>query len=1108
MNINWESRLFRANQSRGLSGGKSNPTIAFEKGNSFYNFRLRRHRARSSVINEPLTIWGVHETDKPSFGLVDHIANEADNNLIDFTDVLIILSNDDFAQTDANWLQRAEQVLTFSFANFCEIHGIGSPFPQRPLGVHILCDGSNELNGHEFGLERGEFISGLVPNLYTHPLPESTPELTIHISVPGAWTGFREIGSLYNDQAMFTIGNHWLDNFQHDQLREPAIYQIYRDEHDEFRHMINPDLHGHYLLSHCRQNGLELIIIGDRSGNPIAYVSLTLTGTTIGDLAKAITLDEAGGESLIPKPAQARIFGLQECGALLQKVHFKRFMEGYDVYLSRSGDLSTISQDTAATFEVRRTFVALAAEQDGILVDGVSLATGERVELSMEHVIEIPGHKIHYSSLKTTSIRGWPYVGQIRRPASSTYIPFGETHQVGRSRECRIVLPDQTNNTNIKWLAAIGDGAMIQSKSGEIPKAKFYTDSIMVGSQHAQLNLSAKRPILSAINKNCFVFIRRGETVQPLHPTKSHDEVHDGELSVGDELLIGNCLYKVSFETPGETAPPIPAPDLAFEGTSEAFSAESSAEDSWFEDDASAPPDMIPPPPPVQTVDAPRDDLAARPPVLPVATTDDDVIAFDDMDPPQGDQPEVTPPILQVASPPRAFDLDDIPAAAGLGEKGDAPSPLAFNDSGYDSIIGDSFEDLRAEAQDILAARDARAAASAAREREADVPPPPPPPALDPDVLPMELPPMDPPTPALSEPVPEAPDDDDFAEPTFPAIPTDLFSPTTESIDDPLDRASQRIASDSHDEDVHDQTADEDASDAPSKHVAAVHTHADPKAPIEHQRSDHDPENLASETPTLPPATQPATIPPKPATPPSTVDAEQGWGTVVTVREDNAQFELGRTMHFIHIGWMVNGTCVIGNHTNCDVIIPENQLLDDQAFAPTDYFALRIRGRRGHLNVLEADETYINGSPPNDDSYADLTDMEFEVIRRDDELEEDFTVRLSIQEDTSLPDPRARLLAVDVSDPLTASLFTKGLPKRTKRTLNHRGFALSLTLDDETVTVSEYLASYKNEHGFEPFFVQRSGGRFKTAPEDGADIQLAAGDKVMIGTAIFKLVTS
>ena len=344
-------------------------------------------------------------------------------------------------------------------------------------GTYILCDGGEELKGHEFGLKKNEFITGLVPNLYTHPLPGSSPEITVHIAIPSAWRGFREIGSLYNDQAMFTIGNHWLDNFQHSDLREPAVYQIYRDENDDFRHMINPDLHGEFLLSHSQHNGVDLITIGDRTGAPIAYVTLTVTGTTITSLADAVTLDEAGGETIIPKPHKTRIFGLRECGALLQKVHFKRFMEGYDVYLSRAGDLSTVSNDVAATFEVRRTFVALAAEIDGLVVDGVRLERGERVELSNQHTIEITGHQIEYSSLKTKSIRGWPYVGEIRRPASSNYIPFGEVHQIGRSRECRIVLPDQTNNMNIKWLDAVGAGAMIQSKSGEIPKAKFYTDS-------------------------------------------------------------------------------------------------------------------------------------------------------------------------------------------------------------------------------------------------------------------------------------------------------------------------------------------------------------------------------------------------------------------------------------------------------------------------------------------------------------------------------------------------------------------------------------------------------------------------------------------------------
>ena len=224
--------------------------------------------------------------------------------------------------------------------------------------------------------------------------------------------------------------------------------------------------------------------------------------------------------------------------------------------------------------------------------------------------------------------------------------------------------------------------------------------------------------------------------------------------------------------------------------------------------------------------------------------------------------------------------------------------------------------------------------------------------------------------------------------------------------------------------------------------------------------------------------------------------------------EDQAQFELGRAMHVVQIGWMLNGTGIIGNHSSCEIVIPESQLLEDQTFKPADYLAIRVRGRRGSLQVLDSNEVYINGKAAEDEVYDELDGLEFEVIRRDDQQEEDFTVRLSVQADRSLPDPRARLIKVDTDDPLTASLFTKGLPTRTPRTIQYEDLVLTFDYDGNSVVISNYIGTYKTDNQFQPFFIQTSGGRFKTAPEDGADIPLTAGDKFMIGKSIFELKTS
>ena len=37
------------------------------------------------------------------------------------------------------------------------------------------------------------------------------------------WTGYREVGRLYSDRVLFTLGSHWLENFQHPKLLAPAL---------------------------------------------------------------------------------------------------------------------------------------------------------------------------------------------------------------------------------------------------------------------------------------------------------------------------------------------------------------------------------------------------------------------------------------------------------------------------------------------------------------------------------------------------------------------------------------------------------------------------------------------------------------------------------------------------------------------------------------------------------------------------------------------------------------------------------------------------------------------------------------------------------------------
>jgi hypothetical protein len=263
-----------------------------------------------------------------------------------------------------------------------------------------------------------------------------------------------------------------------------------------------------------------------------------------------------------------------------------------------------------------------------------------------------------------------------------------------------------------------------------------------------------------------------------------------------------------------------------------------------------------------------------------------------------------------------------------------------------------------------------------------------------------------------------------------------------------------------------------------------------------------------AEPPPPPRAAEPqptATPTPAAATAPRGAAPTEG-SRVVFVDDGQAQFELSRRMQVLQIGWMVRGDMTCGNHADCDLIVPENRLADDQTFEPRVYFKLTIKGRRARLELTAPSEVLVNEKDPKETVYEKPEDIVLDVIRRDDTGEEDFGVRMQLGEDATLPDPRARLLEMDVEDPLAAALFTRGLPAGQPRTVDLQGFSLTLTHEGKELVVGDYLSSYKQGDGFAPFFIQHGQARYETAPEDGSPIRLKAGDRFLLRNAIYEVV--
>jgi len=278
--------------------------------------------------------------------------------------------------------------------------------------------------------------------------------------------------------------------------------------------------------------------------------------------------------------------------------------------------------------------------------------------------------------------------------------------------------------------------------------------------------------------------------------------------------------------------------------------------------------------------------------------------------------------------------------------------------------------------------------------------------------------------------------------------------------------------------------------------------------------SDDDPPMSTSEVPPPFPEVEASEAPPEapPERTPEDEPAAQATQPAISgqrvyfVDDAEAQFELGRPLHLIMTGWMVNGEVVCGNHSEADLILPESRIVESQVFQPTDYFKLKLRGRKGQLDILAPSELLIDEDDPHEAVYEKPEDHIIDVIRRDDAGEEDFAIRLQIESDRKLPDPRARLVNIDFEDPLAAALITRGLPRGKPRTLELGALTATFTYDGSKVVITDYLESYqRGEDGYHPFFVQHGTGRFKTAPEDGANIELESGDRMVIGIAVYTL---
>ena len=1035
MALDWISRLFSSGSAKGLSGDTDSGLL---DPSAYYSGRLRRHRTTGDLVEDPFLIW---QTEGKR-GLRAHLTSKKNQGSADFTDVLIIVNSQDFARSmervSEPWVDSTARVLGQELQRFQDEVGFELLFAHRGTRFRIIQDGGPDMSGEDYGLEPGEFISGLLPNTYTGAAAKSRPVIAIHLNIPDVWEGYREVGHLYSDQVVFTLGNHWLDSFNHFALQEPALYRLQQYLDGSFVHIIDPDLQHRYSVTSDDAAGANVLSIVDVDGEPVCHLVLALMDSMVpdepsalksGNPAPATPAAQSGGvmpqielpppgglssgnslmgmghKTIVPESVQERIFTLRERGALLQKVHFRKFMQGYDVYVSPTGNLSTACVDRAATFQVRNDVVALVVHKPDVLVNGRTVSIEVAHPLTDQTTLQVGPHTLEYNDLsRRRSEPGWPYLGEILRPPTSTHLVFGGKYRIGRDRRCKIQLPDEPQNDNIAWLPSTASGTTIRARSGEIPKSRFYTDSIMVASEHAEIDLT-ENPQLSCIARHCYAYVRRDGDVSSLYPTKQSGD-RRAPLKPGDDLLIGNCLFRVSY-APEDTAEPVASRTPA------------------------------PPPPPKLTAE----DLAGA---IDTGTTD-----------------VVAKPMAERQAPAA---IGGNRSASLIDQILNAPRP------------GSGTSERRSSIDALLEAR-------TERKPKADA---------------TDLPPSA----GLGEKVSTPPRTYDPGPVGFDSLMDS--EPPRDAFGDPSILPSPEEAQ---------QMADPDTGDlyglpAPQTRKQADKTPFDVfGGPVMDEPPSIPPAPPAPVAPTIPPLSAP---PVTERAPPKKKDAGSTWSAtdsvVAIVDDEQVQFELARPARLVQIGWALSGDAVVGNYLGCAAVVPENRFDEDQEFPPQDYMKLKVRGKRGKAELVNSDEARMEKDGDPIVSVKGLDGVRWEIIRRDEDGDEDFTVSMALDAEFSVPDPRGRLLRVDTEDPVVLGLFATGLPLGASHPVHIGPIHCNARFEAGKVMLSDYLDSYRIRDGkYQPFFIRRGADKFVTAPEDGRPVALNFGDHIISGTCVYRV---
>jgi hypothetical protein len=549
-----------------------------------YAWTARRSRTDRDLARQPDVIWSSAPYWAPRDGLRAHLEHIADRVGGVPSDAIVVLHPESWEATRRSlvrdWDRALCTVLAECWERLVTEHGLRKLSPSRPFRVEVRCDGDPRL-GASMNLGPAEFGTILSPNLYLGPGPGSEAVAEVFVRERG---GFRSIGTFWNDQVAFHVGAHALDNGRCPELLDSALYALVRRGPDDpLSHRVHPavldrvrvdvgestlgqtvrlvDAGRGVLLSElaivpARSPNWELPATGERAGVVVGGVGPDLPNLGPAPAGATLLPGEGlpgGPISIVPDTLPVRGLVLSERAVLLQRVHFRKQMVGYDLDLDRGGRLGPRVTDPVARLEVRDDRVSLLALCRDLCLDGTPLREGQRVSVGTgEHQGRWRGGEARLQGVMRPDPK-WPYLLRVELPRRSHPLPAGRPCVVGRDRkEADVALPDRPTPENIRWRDGQATGPL-DLPGGAVDRGTFRTDAIFVASRAAVLVAEGTGLRLTNPSQSCPVHVlpAQGECVRV-------GSGGEAPVAVGDEIWVGNQVFAL---LPEGQADPLPAAD-------------------------------------------------------------------------------------------------------------------------------------------------------------------------------------------------------------------------------------------------------------------------------------------------------------------------------------------------------------------------------------------------------------------------------------------------------------------------------------------------------------------------------------------------------------------